>query len=154
MTDLNANALEQDADDGDGSHAYRAAQELLNHFWWFASSVYARQCFGWQVVDTREGADLGDTTARVNTGLRQHRDTNVVRNPAPLSDPVILIPDPAIRSPRRLPFSAIVRPPMHRLHILFGARVHNISLRGIEYGYITKGRRYMDEIDQEIKPPT
>ena len=80
------------------------------------------------MVHTREGADLGDTAARVHTVLRQHRDTNVVRNPAPLCDPGILIPDPAIRSPRRLPFSAIVRPPRHRLHrVLERAGRMNIS---------------------------
>ena len=48
--------------------------------------------FGGQVVHTREGADLGDTAARVHTVLRQHRDTDVVRNPAPLCDPNMLIP--------------------------------------------------------------
>ena len=82
----------------------------------------------WQVVDTREGADFGGTAARVHTVLRQHRDTDVVRNPAPLCDPNMLIPDPAIRSPRRLPFSAIVRPPRHRLHrVLERAGRMNIS---------------------------
>ena len=105
----------------------------------------------WQVVDTREGADFGGTAARVHTVLRQHRDTDVVRNPAPLCDPNMLIPDPAIRSPRRLPFSAIVRPPRHRLHrVLERAGCMNITLLEV--------RRcegiYKEEIDQEIRIST
>ena len=104
------------------------------------------------MVHTREGADLGDTAARVHTVLRQHRDTNVVRNPAPLCDPGILIPDPAIRSPRRLPFSAIVRPPRHRHRVLEPGCMNSMNISLKVRG--TKGRRCMDEIDHEIKPPT
>ena len=139
MTDLYANALEQDADDDadvvdswmlylrapaltlDASEVLQSNPDEMRVEEFAAMvpmhTVRRRDSEGdsrhqfmhgsRQVVDTREGADFGGTAARVHTVLRQHRDTDVVRNLAPLCDPGILIPDPAIRSPRRLPFSAI-----------------------------------------------
>ena len=109
MTDLYANALEQDADDDadvvDSWMLYLRAPAL---------TLDASEVLQSLVQTTRfRGCTIASQSP---TCSRQHRDTNVVRNPAPLCDPDILIPDPAIRSPRRLPFSAIVRPPRHRLH--------------------------------------
>ena len=105
MTDLNANALEQDADDGDCSHACRAAQELLNRSWLFVPSVYARL---WRAGGSHPGG----------RGSRRH-----------------------------------CGPPRHRLHRVLEPGCMNsmnisLKVRG------TKGRRCMDEIDHEIKPPT
>ena len=121
MTDLYANALEQDADDDadvvDSWMLYLRAPAL---------TLDASEVLQSLVQTTRfRGCTIASQSP---TCSRQHRDTNVVRNPAPLFDPDILIPDPAIRSPRRLPFSAIVRPPRHRLHrVLERAGRMNIS---------------------------
>ena len=85
MTDLNANALEQDADDGDCSHACRAAQELLNRSWLFVPSVYARL---WRAG----GSHPGGRGSRRHCGPRPYR------------------PSPTSRHQRRAQPRATVRP--------------------------------------------
>ena len=142
MTDLYADALEQDADDDadvvDSWMLYLRAPAL---------TLDASEVLQSLVQTTRfRGCTIASQSP---TCSRQHRDTNVVRNPAPLFDPDILIPDPAIPASSASFLSHCSAASASATSCFGASRAHEYFITGG-----TKVRRYKDEIDQEIRPST